>query len=81
MDRQNARPIIFQPPGNGDQVRLELCPFKYVTPDVWTFFDFARIADDGGHLPLAGGSLDQTQSFLDAYAFRAGEKSHWMNAD
>ncbi len=63
--------------GGRGRVMLTQCPLDYVTPDVWELFDFANFADKGV-MPVSGGSLDQTQIFLDAYAFRCGEKTRWI---
>lgn len=40
------------------------CPAEYVGTDIWNMIDLARFAD-GNVLPVAGGVLDQTQSFLE----------------
>lgn len=53
------------------------CPQRHIGPDI---VDFVRIADrckEFKALPVEGGVLDQTQWFLDAYAFyRAEVASH-----
>ena len=50
----------------GHKVKLTRCPRYDVTPAAWhmlEMYEFAR----GGAWPIAGGVLDQTDSFLSAY--------------
>jgi hypothetical protein len=45
-----------------------------VTPATWSVIDLIADADNG-HLPLAGGTLSQTQSFMDVRRFYNAEVS------
>lgn len=59
----------------GDQGTYEVtsCPKEQITDDVWRFVRFMRFAEQG-ILPMAGGMLDQTQSFCDALAFAQADE-------
>jgi hypothetical protein len=48
-----------------------------VTPDVWLMFKWVRRAIDHGIMPEAGGGMDQTDSFLEAWDFMARECQYW----
>jgi hypothetical protein len=45
-------------------------------------FDFLRLCHlaKRGALPIAGGTLDQTQWFLETYTFYLNEDAHWRAA-
>ena len=52
----------------GSEVRtLRRCPLKVLPPSSHTVLRYVALAKDG-HWPVAGGMLDQSQSFLDAHA-------------
>jgi hypothetical protein len=51
------------------------CPKEVVTRDAIDACKYVKIAEK--HLPLAGGILDQTQSFLDAYEWITAEGKKW----
>jgi hypothetical protein len=50
------------------------CPYQYVDQELWTAAECVGFAEKG-HLPVTGGTLDQAQWFLDAYAFLSAEHS------
>ncbi len=52
----------------GSEVRiLRRCPIKVLPSRIHTVIRFVALARDG-HWPVAGGMLDQSQSFIDAHA-------------
>lgn len=53
--------------GHGFQL-LTRCPYAEVPPDVWDMVDLCEFADKG-NLPVSGGVLDQTASFLACLRF------------
>jgi hypothetical protein len=61
------------------QIRVDRCPHAVVTRDVWAAFQAAQMAEKGV-LPVAGGMLDQTQSFADAVALIWQDDSTWRAA-
>lgn len=48
------------------RVKLTTCPLDYIGGGVWTMASLARFADKGSW-PITGGTLDQTESFLQFY--------------
>lgn len=52
------------------------CPLEAVSDDVWSALELAGLARKG-HLPVAGGTLDQTQSFLAAARRIWTEEDRW----
>lgn len=48
------------------------CPAEFVTADVWEAIRLTRFAERG-HLPVAGGVLDQTAVWSDAMRFIQSE--------
>lgn len=61
--------------GNGYTL-IDRCPHRIVTRDVWQALRFARRADKGA-LPVAGGLLNQTQSFLEAWELIDADRAVW----
>lgn len=55
---------------------LHDCPGTLVTPEVELFLDLAGFAEKGAW-PRAGGTLDQTRSFLVAYRLYQSYLSMW----
>ena len=47
------------------------CPLSYLTPDVHRFLELLPLAEKGT-LPVGGGVLDQTASFLEAWRYWCG---------
>ena len=52
------------------------CPETLITADVWEMMELAKFYEKGLP-PIAGGVLDQTQSFISAAAFIFGEENVW----
>jgi hypothetical protein len=46
-------------------VKITQCPQTLITEDVRTFLKFYGLSENG-IMPVDGGALDQTQSFIDA---------------
>jgi len=61
-------------------IGLKRCPRKFIDPYISTVIRYVAYARDG-HWPVAGGILDQSQSFLDAHAVVVGEIQTIENAD
>lgn len=59
--------------GNG-WLELTSCARKQVPRDVWETLTYCEWAEKG-HLPVAGGVLDQSRWFIDAWLFVANEKA------
>lgn len=55
---------------------ITCCPLTLVPGDVWELVTHASDAE-AGYLPVAGGTLDQTQSFLDGWRRLRAEKAYW----
>lgn len=55
---------------------MTTCPFDRVTPDVWQALDAVDDAERG-LLPMAGGTLQQTRTFLSAWRFARAEIERW----
>jgi len=55
---------------------VDRCPLSLVTPDVWELLTTAADAE-AGYLPVAGGTLNQTHSWLTAWRRMRAEKAHW----
>lgn len=62
----------------GGSVDITDCPLKTVTADVWGIIEAQEFLE-AGLAPVAGGLLEQTQSFLDAARFVKSEKRSWEN--
>jgi len=54
------------------------CPLVYIDRDVW---DTIRLVSFWQHgiPPVAGGSLDQSWSFIEAASFVTNEETYWKN--
>lgn len=52
------------------------CPLAQVSDDVWDALELAELAE-AGTWPVAGGTLDQTTSFTEAFGLIRGETSQW----
>jgi len=52
------------------------CPHKLIGADVWAVMRAVKWTEKG-ILPVAGGTQDQTQSFLDCMDIVTGEDAHW----
>jgi hypothetical protein len=61
--------------GRGE-IEIASCPRKLISPEVADFCALADHAADG-HLPLAGGTLDQTASFLAALRLLRRDEAEW----
>lgn len=59
--------------GRGE-VEYKSCPQAEITPDIWRFFKLKGFAEKGAW-PVAGGTLDQTQIFLDAVEYARSEEA------
>jgi hypothetical protein len=46
------------------KIRFESCLLKIITVDIWELLDAVEFADKG-NLPISGGFLDQTESFME----------------
>lgn len=64
----------------GVRHRLESCPTRYVTSDVWQLLELSDLAEHGA-MPVAGGVLDQGEQFIQAHRFCKSERSHRRNRD
>ena len=58
--------------------RLEIagCPQDIIGDDIWSAIEYATLYDKGLP-PIAGGALDQAESFLQAARFIQNEKRFW----
>jgi len=54
------------------------CPKRMLTAEVFAFIDLADWADEK-YLPVTGGVLDQTESFLSALREWRGMVHSWRN--
>ena len=57
---------------------LTMCPKRFVTADIWQVVELAELYEKGLP-PEPGGSLDQSQSFVQAARFVWSERAHWKN--
>jgi len=64
--------------GKRGTLEISQCPLLLITADVWELLGFADFAKKGA-LPIGGGALDQTESFLKAYRFVLSEQDFWKN--
>jgi hypothetical protein len=62
--------------GGRGRFRITDCPRKMVGANIWDTIQAAYFAEKGV-LPVAGGTLDQTQSFMDALALTWRDQSYW----
>jgi hypothetical protein len=53
---------------------LPECPQRYVDQELWDAIDMVSFAENG-HLPIAGGVLDQTKFFTDVHKFVSNERA------
>ncbi len=53
------------------------CPWESIDRGTLEFLRYARLAER--HLPIAGGMLDQTQSFCEALDWATNERRRWKN--
>lgn len=58
-------------------IELTECARKQVPSKIWRIFSWVRRAEEKGILPVAGGGLDQTRGFLEAWEFVALEMREW----
>lgn len=49
------------------------CPLKGITPDIWEMLRLSDWAEHSKYLPVAGGVLDQTDSFVESHRFIQNE--------
>ena len=54
---------------------LTACPKQSINRQTHEFMRFVRLSEH--HLPLSGGLLDQTQSFISALDWTTNEKNRW----
>jgi DnaJ-class molecular chaperone len=54
--------------GTGEIVIADRCPLQVVTPEAWQMLDLASWMKEGMP-PIAGGTLRQTISFMQSFAF------------
>jgi hypothetical protein len=68
-----------QCPECGDSGVFEIteCPLKWIDHETRQFIELAELYLEHGLPPVAGGSLDQTVSFLDGTLFIRGETNCW----
>ena len=52
--------------GGRGVVRIKTCPLKFIGRQTWTMASLSRFADKGAW-PIGGGTLEQTESFLQFY--------------
>ena len=64
--------------GRSGRIRIEDCPLKLITEDVWEIISLAELFEKGLP-PVAGGVLDQAKCFVDAARFVFREQSYWKN--
>lgn len=57
-------------------IEITDCPLVLIPKDVWESIEFADLYEKGLP-PIAGGSLDQTKSFVLAANFIFKEKAYW----
>ena len=62
--------------GKTGQIKIVGCPEKLITADVWEMIELAKFYEKGMP-PIAGGVLDQTQSFISAANFIFAEENVW----
>ena len=52
------------------------CPLEYITDDIWLVLAYVELYEKG-LAPVAGGALDQAQSFIEAATFAMAERAFW----
>jgi len=62
--------------GKTGMMPVEDCPEKLITPDIWEAIELANLWEKGIP-PVAGGALDQAQSFVSAARFIFAEQNWW----
>lgn len=62
--------------GGTGKWELKECPKKFVTSDVWEAIELAELFAKGLP-PVAGGVLDQANSFVEAARFIFAEQAFW----
>jgi len=55
---------------------LDCCPLKLLGGDTWETLNYIE-EYNAGHPPIAGGSLEQSKSFIDAVRFDRNEQNNW----
>jgi hypothetical protein len=60
------------------RTEIACCPLELVTSDVWQVIRYAELYKKGLP-PIAGGVLDQAQSFVEAATFIFQEENCWKN--
>lgn len=63
--------------GGSGHHTLTSCPYEWITADIGRAFRFRDLARDGCGLPVAGGLMDQTESFLEAWLAIDVEEAYW----
>jgi hypothetical protein len=58
---------------------LTECPCKSIPRYIFTMIEISDCAEDKIGLPVGGGTLDQTQAFLDSMRFVKAEKQKCRN--
>lgn len=61
------------------KLTLTSCPHERLDPSVWRAINAAQFAEKGV-LPCAGGTLDQTQSAMDAFGLIWRDEAEWRKA-
>jgi len=59
-------------------IRIEDCPLKLITSDVWEIIEYATLYRKGLP-PIHGGALDQAQNFIEVSRFVFREQAYWKN--
>jgi hypothetical protein len=72
-DSEESRATCGECRGIGLEI-LTQCPLDVVSDEAWELMPLLRFAREG-QWPIGGGSLDQSQSFLDAMAVYMAERN------